>query len=128
MKAICLSFIVFVLAGCEMDLTGFVKFPEKLPDQRFNGEFTLDISSSIYGSGSHTYKFDGTTYAVFERHQSYASGYNLSYSGYEIEVSDGKFRERLWKNDDSADWSDWEDYHFDNEGDWWRGILEYTKK
>jgi hypothetical protein len=101
-----------------MDLTGFVRFPEKLSDQRFNGSFTYDISGSVYGGGIATYKFDGTNYMSYHRFQYYASGSKSSYSGYEIEVSNGLYRERLWENEYSS-WSDWEDYHFDDEGDLW---------
>jgi hypothetical protein len=120
--------ITLLFIGCQMDLTGFVKFPERLSDQRFNGKFSNDTSGSVYGRGSHTYKFDGSTYAVLERSQTYGSGYQLSYLEYEIEVSNGRYRERLWKNDGSGSWDAWSDYHFDDEGDLWIGILEYKKK
>jgi hypothetical protein len=50
------------------------------------------------------------------------------YLDYEIEVFEGKYREKLWKNDDSASWDEWDAYHFDNDGDLWIGILEYKKK
>jgi hypothetical protein len=123
-----LFLIVFVLASCEMDLTGFIKSPEKLSDQRFNGKFSNDISSVVYGRGSHTYKFDGTTYAVLESSQSYSSGYKLSYFEYEIEVSNGRYRKRLWKNDNSGSWDSWENYRFDSGGNLWIDLLEYKKK
>jgi hypothetical protein len=111
-----------------MDLTGFVKFPEKLSDQRFNGKFSRGISGYVYGDGSLTYKFDGTTYAVLKRSQTYKSGYQLSYLDYEIEVSNGKYRERIWKNDSSGSWDAWEDYQFDDDGDLRIGSLEYKKQ
>jgi hypothetical protein len=111
-----------------MDLTGFVKFPKKLSDQRFNGKFSYNTSDYVYGNGSNTYKFDGTTYAILERSQTYKSGYQLSYSEYEIEVSNGNYRERIWKNDGSDSWDEWEAYHFDDDGDLWIGTLEYKKQ
>jgi hypothetical protein len=121
-------FFCFSILGCQqLDLTGLRKEPEKLSDQRFNGKFSYDTSGSVYGRGSSTYKFDGTTYAVHERFQYYASGSQLSYLSYEIEVSNGQFRERLWDNEYSS-WSSWKDYHFDEDGDLWLGNLEYKKK
>jgi hypothetical protein len=126
-KKLFFGLMVLLLSSCQMDLTGFVKFPEKLSDQRFNGKFSYNTSGVVYGRGSHTCKFDGTTYAVHEHSQSYASGYRFSYLAYEIEVSGSKYRERLWKNDNSGSWDAWEDYHFDSEGDLWIGSLEYRK-
>jgi hypothetical protein len=111
-----------------MDLTSFVKFPEKLPDQRFDGKFSRDTSGNVYGNGSHTYKFNRTTYAVLEQSQTYKSGYQLSYLEYEIEVSNGNYRERIWKNNGSGSWGAWYEYHFDDDGDLWIGILEYKKQ
>jgi len=113
------------LIGCQqLDFTGLRKEPERLSDQRFNGNFRLDISGVVYGRGSHTYKFNGTNFAVHERSQYYASGSKFSSLVYEIEVSNGKYRERLWENEYSS-WNKWEDYHFDADGDLWIGNLEY---
>lgn len=109
-----------------MDITGLAKTPKNLLDQRFNGKFSRDMSSAMYGRGSHTYKFDGTTHAVHQRFQYYASGSNLSYLDYEIEVSNGQFRKRLWS--EITSWDSWENYHFDNDGDLWIGNLEYKKE
>jgi hypothetical protein len=127
MKFFCIFATVLIFISCEMDLTDFVKFPEKLSDQKFNGKFSHDMSSVVYGRGSRTYKFDGTNLAVLESSQSYASGYQRSHLDYEIEISNGRYRERLWDNEYSS-WSKWEDYHFDDEGDLWIGILEYEKE
>jgi hypothetical protein len=127
MKRFMLIVIVSLLTGCQqLDHTGLVKMPEKLSDQRFNGKFSHDTSGVVYGNGSSTYKFDGTNHAVHESFQYYASGSKLSYLDFEIEVSNGQFRERLWDNNYS-DWSDWEDYHFDEDGDLWIQTLEYKK-
>jgi hypothetical protein len=125
-------FILFILSnlfiGCQqLDFTGLRKEPEELSDQRFNGKFTLDISSVVYGRGSHTYKFNGTTYAVHESFQYYASGSKLSYLVYEIEVSNNMYRERFWDSEFS-NWSEWKNYHFDEDGDLWIDILEYKKE
>jgi hypothetical protein len=109
-----------------MDLTGLVKTAKILSDQKFNGKFSIDMSSVMYGRGSHTYKFDGTTHAVHQSFQYYASGSKLSYLDYEIEVSNGQFRERLWS--EITSWDSWENYHFDNDGDLWIGNLEYKKE
>jgi K+-transporting ATPase c subunit len=128
MKSVIILSIIFVLVGCEIDLTGFVRFPDKLSDQRFNGKFSYDISGSVYGSGIATYKFDGTNYAVHERFQYYAHGSNLSTTGYEIEISNGRYRERIWENDFSKTWGNWSEYHFDDEGDLWIGTLELKRK
>jgi hypothetical protein len=118
----------FFLVGCQqLDFTGLRKEPEKLSDQRFNGKFSIDMSSVMYGRGSHTYHFNGTNYAVYERFQYYASGSKLTYLTYEIEVSNGQFRERLWDSEYS-NWGSWESYYFDNDGDLWIGILEYKKE
>jgi hypothetical protein len=126
MKYFCFLAIALLFSGCQqMDLTGFVKMPEKLSDQRFNGKFSHDTSSVVYGNGSSTYKFDGTNYVILESSQSYVSGYKLTYLDLEIEVSNGQFRERLWS--EANGWSDWKDYHFDEDGDLWIQTLEYKK-
>ena len=121
-------YVCIFLIGCQqLDFTGLRKEPERLSDQRFNGKFSHDMSSVMYGRGSHTYHFNGTNYAIHESFQYYASGSKLSQLSYEIEVSNGQFRERLWANEYSS-WSEWKDYHFDAEGDLWLGILEYKKE
>jgi hypothetical protein len=118
---------VFLMGCQQLDFTDLRREPERLSDQRFNGNFSHDMSSVMYGHGSHTYQFNGTTYAVHESFQYYASGSKLSYLSYEIAVSNNQFRKRLWENEYSS-WSEWEDYHFDAEGDLWLGILEYKRE
>jgi hypothetical protein len=128
MKPVIILLIIFVLMGCKIDLTGFVRFPDKLSDQRFNGEFSYDISASVYGNGTAAYIFDGTNYAMYRRFHYYSFGSNLSTIGYEIEISNGRYRDRPWESEYLKTWGDWVDYHFDDEGDLWIGARELKKK
>jgi len=120
-KVFLVIFTIVLFSSCELGKT-----PVKLSDQRFNGRFEHDMNSVMYGNGYHAYIFNGTNKADLISFQYYSSGSKHNSFEMEIEVKNNQFREQLWDNPYS-NWSEWEDYHFDDEGDLWFGLLEYKK-
>lgn len=109
------TLIIFLFASC------YFPFSEKpLGDSRFNGYFSYYRESGSpsdfdYYEFRETWSFDGTIKAYHS-----SSGESFTHSGYdhwdfdfwyEIEVSNGKFRHKLWDNS-IDEWSEWQKYEF----------------
>src|SRR6056297_3020641 len=129
-SAIVIIGIVFTFVGCDMFGNGVDNTTTEhdsnggddttttvaLSDSRFNGEFEYFDYESSDDYWYETYEFDGSSkVSVYSKYE-WWDGSSWHYSGdylgdytlrwYEIEVSNGEYRQRLWDNSDS-EWSEW---------------------
>lgn len=95
-----------------------------LSDTRLNGNFMHGLTGE--DKKFWEYEFNGTNKAVYSANTYYYIWDIKSYD-MEIQIDNGKFRERLWNNSYS-DWSEWKDYFFDGNGNLTIGTIKYYKQ
>jgi len=105
------TFSINFFTGCD---TYNERVPTTLSDSRFNGEFWH------YGTGTSfsCYEFNGTN-KVKMSHNSYHYIYDISISTAEFQISNGKYRYRVWDDDANYEgrWiQDWANYNFSVDG------------
>jgi len=105
-----LIFSICLFIGCD---TFNERVPTALSDSRFNGEFWY------YGTGTFfvCYEFNGTNKVKMSQN-SYHYIYDVHLSTAEFQVSNGKYRYRVWDDDSKYEgrWiQDWASYNFSDD-------------